>query len=195
MKKVLYFILLCSAVAVFLAGCGVPKPRATGIVPRTKTENTDNPNKRTVEVEIDKNNDVDRAPRLGDIMPIFGVRRRLPNFAGDYSVEYVHAPRDKQKDDTLQYSLTLRDDNTYDMTVVTDGVQANHYGNWYMRSGASIILYYDEPIEDAAHNVFVSDCMFGEILPQGKIMIFDDGNVIVLSKLSAEQTPTYAYSA
>lgn len=180
MKKLLFFALICTAVAVILSGCGAPKPRAVNVMPRTKTENTETPSKRTVEIEIDKNNDKD--VRLGEVLPIVGVRRRIHNPAGEYTVEYVHYPREAQKDETLNYSLTLNSDNTYSLTVVTDGVQANHFGNWYLRSGGSLVLYYDEPIDKTAHNVFVSDCMYGEMLPHGKIMIYDNCNVIVLSK-------------
>ena len=43
-------------------------------------------------------------------------------------------------------------------------------------------MYYDEPIDPSAHNVYVSDYLYGELLPHGKIMIYDNCNVIVLAK-------------
>ncbi|MCH5163010.1 MAG: hypothetical protein J1G38_05930 [Clostridiales bacterium] len=179
MKKTLSAILAISAVSSALVGCGVPKPHASTntITTRAKTEVTEtDKNSGAIEVEPEKE------VRLGQSRPIFGVRRRMRSLAGEYSAEYVHSDRDKQKDDTLSYSLTLRDDNTYDMTVVTDGVKAVHYGNWYLHSGGGLTLYYDEPLDSTAHNVYVSDCLYGEVLENGKIMVFENGNVIVLAR-------------
>ncbi len=178
MKKSAIAVLAVSTAAAVLSGCGAPKPKtAPSPNPTTKTE--------TVQKQRydDSRIDVLRDFRLGSLVPIFGVRRRMPDsLAGEYTVEYVHRHRDVEKDDTLDYSLTLREDNTYDMRVVTNGVKAEHYGNWYVHSGGGMTLYFDEPIDKPAHNVYVSDSMYAELLPYGKIMIYDGGNTIVMSR-------------
>ena len=97
-------------------------------------------------------------------------------------MEYVHTPRGEERDETLDYKLTLNDDNTYTLSVTTDGVNAEHSGRWYMHRDGNIVMYYDEPIDKPAHNVYISDTMYAESLPQGKLMIYDSCNVIVLAR-------------
>lgn len=116
--------------------------------------------------------------------PIAGVRRRF-DFSGSYTVEYVHTPYGMPADDTLDYSVQMNGDNTYTMTVVSDGVKSEHFGHWYGRGG-SITFYFDEPVDPPAHNEYVSDCIFAEVLPQSKLMIYDGGRTVVLSKSDAE---------
>lgn len=120
--------------------------------------------------------------------PVSGVRRRFnESREGVYTVEYVHYPQGAEKDDTLDYRLELRADNTFDFAVTTDGVSVTHYGHWYARRD-EIMLFYDEPIEDTAHNVYICDSMYGDMISQGKIMIYDNCNIIVLSRTQAETT-------
>lgn len=109
--------------------------------------------------------------------------RKSPyDISGSYSVEYVHYPRGEEKDDTLAYSLTLSGDNTYVMSVVTDGVNAEHYGRWYV-TGGSVLLFFDEPLlSDTPHHVFVGDSMYLELVAGGKLMVFENGKTIVLSR-------------
>ena len=115
-------------------------------------------------------------------LPRSGVTRKLlPSLDGSYSVEYIHTPYGVDKDDTLDYKLELSDDNTFTMHVVTNGVTADHSGHWYVRHD-NMTLFYDEEIDPTAHNYFVSDSMYCEILPQNKLMIYDDCRVIVLSR-------------
>ncbi|MCM1367415.1 MAG: hypothetical protein NC184_01195 [Roseburia sp.] len=120
--------------------------------------------------------------------PISGVRRRFAEAReGVYTVEYVHAPQGAEKDDTLDYRLELRDDNTFDLAVTADGVSVSHNGHWYARRH-EIMLFYDEDVDPTAHNIYVCDSMYGDILPQGKIMIYDNCNIIVLSRVATDTT-------
>ena len=118
-----------------------------------------------------------------------GVRRHIllgAPMSGNYNTEYVHFPVNSDRDESLDYKLELRDDNTFTFNVVTNNISAMHEGHWYSKQDGSLLLFYDEPTEDTAHNVYVSDLMFCDYLPDGKIMIFDNCNVIVLAR---EQSP------
>ena len=118
--------------------------------------------------------------------PISGVRRHfVPDQSGNYTVEYIHTPYGMDKDETLDYKLSLNNDNTFELTVVSDGVTAEHNGRWYERRN-QIILFYDEEIDPPQHNVYVADSMYAELLPKGKIMIYDNCYTIVLSKQQNE---------
>lgn len=117
-----------------------------------------------------------------DKQPRPGVRRRfLPSLGGSYTLEYVHTPFGIDKDETLDYKLQLSDDNTFTMQVVTDGVSVDHTGHWYARRD-EVMLYYDEQIDQPAHNEYVADSMYCDVLPQNKLMIYDNCRVIVLSR-------------
>lgn len=106
---------------------------------------------------------------------------------GTYTVEYIHTPYGVDKDETLDYRLTLKDDNTYELTVVSDGVTAVHNGHWYERNH-EITMFYDEQMQEQPHNVYVGDRMFANVLPKGKIMIYDDCYTIVLSKQTEDNS-------
>jgi len=184
-KSVPILAALCAVTAAALTGCGSPEPKSVDNSARTSdTVVTEKPHSRRDIVEIEIGGFSDGVCKL----PISGIRRRFnaePDFSGTYTVEYVHRPRDEQPDETLDYRLELKNDNTYGMTVTADGVTAEHYGHWYAHRGGDIIMYYDEPLDPTAHNVYVSDSMYGEILPHGKIMIYDNCNVIVLARETA----------
>ncbi|MCH5155530.1 MAG: hypothetical protein J1F69_02900 [Clostridiales bacterium] len=165
--------------------------------PDTKsTQQTENINNDDINnVESKKNEKSQKRIRiildgseLDDIMynrrraPISGVRRHLsPDKSGKYTVEYIHTPYGIDKDETLDYNLVLNNDNTFEFTVVSDGVTAEHSGRWYERRG-QIILFYDEEIEQPQHNVYVADSLYAEVLPKGKIMFYDNCYTVVLSK-------------
>lgn len=194
MKKILAAVLSLCLCALMLTGCAKPAKQSV------KTP-SDIPQQQSQSDEISEKQLPSR-PRDGDIRyfmpPIPGVRklfRRLP--CGEYSAEYVHTPYGEPKDDTLSYSLTLNDDGTYSMTAVKQGVSAEHSGRYYLRDGG-IMLFYDEEIAPPAHNVYVSDCMYGDILAGHKIMIYDGCNTIVLSYSPSEQPvepePTLYYA-
>ena len=111
-----------------------------------------------------------------------GVSRHFGhNRSGSYTVEYIHTPYGIDKDETLDYRLTLNDDNTFELTVVSNGVQADHSGRWYERR-KEIMMFYDEEIDPPQHNVYVADSIYGDLLPKGKIMIYDNCCTIVLSR-------------
>lgn len=110
------------------------------------------------------------------------TERRSPyDLSGSYTVEYVHYSAGAEKDDTLDYRLDLSNDNTYTMSVVTDGIKAEHYGRWYV-TGSNVALFFDEPIVEPPHNVFVGDSMYLELIPGGKMMVFEGSKVIVLAR-------------
>ncbi|MCH5154728.1 MAG: hypothetical protein J1F71_05900 [Clostridiales bacterium] len=143
-------------------------------------ENTENTQKR-IQIIIDDS-------KLGGFIgsrrqpPISGVRRHFyPDKSGNYTVEYIHTPYGMEKDETLDYKLSLNNDNTFELTVVSDGVTAEHSGRWYDRRG-QLMLFYDEEIDPPKHNVYVADSMYCELLPKGKIMLYENGYTIVLSK-------------
>ena len=110
-----------------------------------------------------------------------GGFRRLYDRTGVYTTEYIHfSPFDKPE--TMpNYSLELKDDGTYSFHADVNGVQSEHYGNYYFKHGG-LILFYDEPMDTPAHNVYVADSIYMEMLPQGKIMFYDECGTIVLSK-------------
>ena len=112
-------------------------------------------------------------------------RRFFPRLDGTYTVEYVHTPFGEDRDETLDYKLELKDDNTFTLTAVAKGVTAEHYGRWYTRRD-EITMYYDEPVDPTAHNVYMNDRMYGEILNGGKIMIYENCHTVVLAKTVAE---------
>lgn len=192
MKKLLTAAIACAlAPATLLTACSpvpktapdsaqdAPKPTAPIAIPEDKT------------IEPRLNGDVIIVPDegLGGIilegiskLPNSGVRRRfLQSPSGSYTVEYVHTPHGVDKDETLDYKLQLSDDNTFTMQVVSNGVTADHSGHWYARRD-EIMLYYDEEIDPTAHNVYVSDSMYCDVLPQNKLMIYDNCRVIVLTR-------------
>lgn len=194
MKKIFTVAIAATTAAVTMCGCGksvADNSKSTVQLPQSsqsqaqsqtdQTEKNDNDRKK-IQIYVD-GEEIDGF--YGEIYkkaPISGVRRRFaPDRSGKYTVEYVHAPYGKDKDETLDYRLTLNDDNTFTLTVVAEGVTADHNGHWYERRG-EIMMFYDEAIDDTAHNVYVSDSLYGSILPQNKIMIYDNCYTIVLAK-------------
>ncbi len=197
MKKTLSALTAIALSAIVLAGCN-PAPKAEEITPPPAPRPVDREQKIEIDFEGIRSEDIEN---ILNKLPISGVRREFKcNPYGVYTVEYVHSPRDGQKDETLDYKLELRDDNTFDLFVTANGVQASHYGHWYMHRGGNITMYYDEPIDPTAHNIYVSDSLYGEMLCGGKIMIYENCNVVVLSRETendvdpveppAEQSPT-----
>ncbi|MDE5592993.1 MAG: hypothetical protein K2I75_03570 [Clostridiales bacterium] len=199
MKKALTFTVTALIAASAMCGCSksatassavqLPESRSTQQT-QTQQENqevTDNTsdNKR-IEITLDGNKIDGFVGQIRTRSALSGVRRHfIPDRSGTYTVEYIHVPYGIDKDETLDYKLTLNDDNTFTMTVVSDGVTAEHSGRWYERR-KEIMLFYDEQIEQPPHNVYVSDSMFGDLLPKGKIMIYDNCYTIVLSQSADE---------
>lgn len=192
MKKAVTSIAVTAIIAA-TALCGCSKSASEQIVEpsepqqaqtRQQTDDTQEPENK-IEIIIDGNN---KGGFHGEIVKrgaISGVRRHFrQNRSGSYTVEYIHTPYGIDDDETLDYNLTLNDDNTFSMTVVSNGVTAEHSGRWYERR-KEIIMFYDEQIDPQKHNVYVADSMFGDLLPKGKIMIYDNCCTIVLSKQSA----------
>lgn len=179
----------CSKSATTASAVRLPESRGTQQT-QSQQENqdvTDNSadNKR-IEITLDGNKTDGFVGQIRTKSALSGVRRHfIPNRSGTYTVEYIHTPYGIDKDETLDYKLTLNGDNTFTMTVVSDGVTAEHSGRWYERR-KEIMLFYDEKIEQPPHNVYVSDSMFGDLLPKGKIMIYDNCYTIVLSQSSDE---------
>ena len=175
----------CSKSATARSAVQLPEPRSTQQT-QTQNENQDATDNNTdngrIEITLDGNKIDGFVGQIRTKPPLSGVRRHyVPDRSGTYTVEYIHTPYGIDKDETLDYTLTLNDDNTFTMTVVSDGVTAEHSGRWYERR-KEIMLFYDEEIEQPPHNVYVSDSMFGDILPKGKIMIYDNCYTIVLSQ-------------
>lgn len=199
MKKAFTFAATALIAASALCGCSKSSTLSSMVrVPQsldtlqTQTQqenqnisNNDNDEKR-IEITLDENNEGGFVGKIRARSALSGVRRHFkPNRSGNYTVEYIHAPYGIDKDETLDYKLTLNDDNTFSLTVVSDGVTAEHSGRWYERR-KEIMLFYDEEIEQPPHNVYVSDSLFGDLLPKGKIMIYDNCYTIVLSQNTEE---------
>ncbi len=165
-----------------LAGCA-PKPDPADFEPSPHSTRSTNPNQGSIEITIEE-------PSFAHKTILPGVRRLfLPSPAGNYGVEYIHHANRADKDETLDYRIALHSDNTYEMTVVSNGVTADHSGKWYVNRG-SITFFYDEETENQPHNVYEADCLYGNFIDGGKIMIYDNCNVIVLSKTAEpDQTP------
>ncbi len=203
MKKIIPVATAALLSATMLCGCN---KGAVSVTPKTtpqsdnsqvtrQTETDENPEQnKKIEITID-GNDVDGffgVIRKKSSLP--GARRHFTRGRyGHYEVEYIHTPYGIDKDSSLDYKLTLNKDNTFELTVVSDGVTAEHSGRWYERRN-EIMMYYDEQIDPPAHNVYVADTLFGDLLPQGKIMIYDKCCTIVLARSPETQpeTPTPA---
>lgn len=180
MKKILAVALSCAALPALMCGCS-PTPKAQNhATPAPDTRKIVTPDTRNDHSDIDRDFAViPHRSSMWELYTSFSVGRSP---SGVYTVEYIHSPRDNKPDDTLDYKLELNADNTFTLTATANGVTADHYGHWYARRGGELTMYYDEPIDPSAHNVYVSDCLYGELLPHGKIMIYDNCNVIVLAK-------------
>ena len=193
MKKILTLLIVGVVTASILCGCSksAPKSRRAAPVepvqPRVEQPRDNESNGVTHDVRITIDGEtLDGFTGNIDIRtPLSGVRRRfMPDRSGTYTVEYVHAPYGIERDETLDYKLTLNNDNTFTLNVVSKGVATEHHGRWYTRS-SEIMMFYDEPIDQPAHNVYVADSMYGELLPQGKILIYDNCHTVILSRPQA----------
>lgn len=184
MKKTMKAITAIALSSLVLSGCNpTPKAPKENIAPSPAPPSQSTDTRRGGDNEYTKRHERDGIEHILGKLPISGVLRRFkPDLYGVYTVEYIHSPRDTERDETLDYRLELKDDNTFDLNVTSNGVQAEHYGHWYMHRGGNIMLYYDEPIDPTAHNVYVSDTLYGDMLDGGKIMIYENCNVIVLSR-------------
>lgn len=201
MKKSIACILCALVCASCLTACGnsaEPQPQNVRIAPppvsdsqtepdRDISNDTDEQQKRKPiqpRAEIEITIDGREADGIRDFVrpDLRGVRRFFENtLEGVYTVEYIHAPYGVDRDETLDYRIEINSDNTFSMTVVSEGVKADHTGRWYARR-ESITFFYDEQIDPPAHNVYVADSMYAEILPHGKLMIYDNCHTLVLSK-------------
>lgn len=204
MKKAVTITLTAMLAASALCGCSKAAAQTSAVrIPQPSDTNqtqvqqdADNPDKITVDDDTTENNKkriqiiIDNS-KLGGFIgnrrkkPISGVRRHFKrDRSGNYSVEYIHTPYGIDKDETLDYNLSLNDDNSFELTVVSDGVTAEHSGRWY-ENKHRIILFYDDDVE-TQHNVQVTDKMHCELLPKGKIMFTDNNYTVVLSKQQNE---------
>lgn len=185
MKKAFSVPLIALLAATSMCGCSKSPTRAAVRIsepaepqqPQVQTQQ-DEPNaseNNRIEITID-------GGKVRTKSALSGVRRHFRrDRSGKYTVEYIHAPYGIDKDETLDYNLTLNSDNTFEMTVVSDGVTANHSGRWYERRN-NIMLFYDEQMDQQQHNIYVADSLFCDLLPKGKIMIYDNCYTIVLSQ-------------
>lgn len=186
MKKALSLAIVSVLASAFALSACAPSPNpADAELPRTNGERTEKPDS-FIEIDIDGVRDIIDEGMTK--LPLPGTRRikHLSPY-GNYVIEYVHTSPYAERDETLDYSLDLRNDNTYSLTVTAKGVTASHYGNWYMTHNGAITLFYDEPMEQEPHNVYISDSLYCELIPHGKIMIYDNANVIVLAKTDAAE--------
>ncbi|MBD5131412.1 MAG: hypothetical protein HDT28_02295 [Clostridiales bacterium] len=195
MKKLIAMLALSAVTATSLAACGKPTPKAVDIespAPSQTTrsvqqaEESGDGNMTEIEIKIDG---TDLHEFFGKRMlrsPIYGVRRHFePDIFGTYTVEYVHTPFGEEQDDTLSYELVLNSDNTFTLVATANGVTSDHYGHWYS-SRRNITLFYDEPIDPTAHNVYVADALYAERLDQGKLLVYDNCKTIILSRQTAD---------
>lgn len=199
MKKrvILPFALTAVAAAGCLTGCGkdmTPQiPNPADVVPQIQKaienvmennpvaegfRNIEKNIEHNIEKLLDEHFSVD--PEM-QVPPRSGVTRRLRAVEGYYTVEYVHTPYGEEKDESLDYKLKLNADNTYELSVVSDGVKSEHYGHWYERRD-ELMIFYDEPIDPPPHNVYTADRLYAEIISGGKIIVYDNMHTVVLSK-------------
>ncbi|MDE6293367.1 MAG: hypothetical protein K2L88_01945 [Clostridiales bacterium] len=188
MKKVVTLTVTALLATTALCGCGKTPTAQTAQPPeplqlqtKQQTEVKQEPENNT-EITLDGNKTDGFHGEAIKKGVLSGVRRHFrPDHSGSYTVEYIHTPYGIDEDETLDYRLTLNDDNTFSLTVVSNGVTAEHSGRWYERR-KEIIMFYDEEIDPPQHNVYIADSMYGDILPKGKIMIYDNCCTIVLSR-------------
>lgn len=188
MKRQIAILLGVALLPAILTGCGKQsnERHSAQSQEQTVTEITENENTEErggIGIPIDRlfPNSVLRTQP-----PFPGVRRRIEfDRSGVYTVEYIHTPYGVDSDDTLDYKLELSDNNTYTMEVTANGVTAAHNGKWYNKRD-TLMLFFDEPIDQPTHNTFVADCMYCEIIPQGKLLIYDNCYTIILSKTQSD---------
>lgn len=184
MKKAIALSLAALALTSGIAACGkkayepqTPPQEPAAQSEQTPADNEQSPSDRkNIEITIGGFGMFDKRADLR------GVRRSfLPSLAGAYTVEYVHVPYGVTRDETLDYTVNINADNTYTMTVVSSGVRSEHNGRWYARRD-NITFFFDEQIDPPEHNVYVADTLYAELLPHGKIMLYDNCHTLVLSK-------------
>lgn len=204
MKKAVSIAAVAILSATALCGCSKSTTSGTKIAPKSteipKTQSQSQPETNTdssekpeeiqkIEITINGKKIDEYYGSARRRSAISGVGRHYKlRRDGTYTVEYIHAPYGVDKDETLDYRLTLKDDNTYELTVVSNGVTAVHNGHWYERNH-EITMFYDEQIEQQPHNFYVGDRLFANVLPKGKIMIYDDCYTIVLAKQTETDEP------
>lgn len=194
MKKKLAVALVCFTVLNILGCSKQPESRnipsfreknAQNIQTDTNENQPEEPDSREFEINIDDNTTEWHFDGIMSKSAVPGVRHpHMREITGSYSVEYIHTPYGAERDNTLDFDLALDADNTFTLDVTSSGIHASHYGHYYVRRD-EIILFYDEPIEQPAHNVYVADSMYGEILGGDKIMFYENCHTIVLSKTQA----------
>lgn len=185
MKKLPTLIAACALSATVLGGCAAHSPKyVPARIPERSPTTERVPEEPITDPKISGKSDIGESEFRTEKLPIDGVIRRLAKSAvGVYTVEYIHTPNYIDKDETLDYRLRLNDDHTFDMIVVSDGVQADHFGHWYKRHD-EIMMFYDESTDPTAHNVYVADSMYGDMISSDRIMIYDNGYIIVLVRES-----------
>lgn len=197
MKKIIAIAIAPLFAATCLCGCGKSSASEYDVATPEPAEPQQTQSQQQDDKDRDQNNKIEiifdgsKGGFHGEIKgrgALPGTYRHfIPDRSGNYTVEYIHAPYGIDKDTTLDYDLTLNEDNTFKLTVVSEGVTADHSGRWYERS-KTIMLFYDEDIDTPQHNVYVADSLYADILPQGKLMIYDNCHTIVLSRRQTEKS-------
>lgn len=176
-KKMILPIISATIIALStVAACGCSKPMVSENLPAKPQEHSI-PSQDSMQIP-------DKIPK--DDLPSFAPRLRIrlpqPSVLGTYKTEYIHAHNEAaDAAKTFDYTLTLSDNNKYTFTANVNGVASSHYGNWYIKRGGALVLFYDEPTETPEHNVYVADSMYAELLPDRKIMFYDSGCTVVLA--------------
>lgn len=118
---------------------------------------------------------------------ISGVRiHKTQSLVGKYYSEYIHSPIAYACESSVRYDLDLKEDNTFEMKVAANNVDYGFYGHWYSKND-QITLYYDSSDNPLArelpgHSSY--DCTYGEVYPQGKIMFYENGGIIVMARVA-----------
>ncbi len=172
-KTALILSLIVPAIA--LAGCGKTP------IAETADRSPHRPNTRS-----QTNETVVEPPQQYNICFGFpGVRRHFcGSLAGVYTVEYIHYAT---KDGALDCKLTINEDNSYTMSFTKNGTTVDHNGKCY-GCHDSVTFFFDEEKPTYVPEVYYPDSIGASIIDGGKLMMYEGGNVIVLSRAENSET-------
>ncbi len=108
------------------------------------------------------------------------------SLAGKYYSEYIHSPISFACESSMRYDLDLKEDNTFEMNITSDNTNFKFTGHWYSKHD-QITLYYDSSDNPLARDLpghTSYDCTYGEVYPQGKIMLYENSGIIVMARVT-----------
>lgn len=156
-----------------------------GCAKKPKTDLSPAPQSTRSEVQTRDNTADERPDAIGNIdiraivieksrPPFSGVRKRISVIDGEYKTEYIHS--NAGSTNTPDYTVKF-DDDTFDLKIDDSENSKSYYGHYYVHCGGSITMFFDNVSADQDPASY----LYAELLPSGKIMLYDNNNVAVLA--------------